>query len=116
MDTDEARKTLLTIEGVGPKTADCVLLFSCGKDVIPVDTHVFRVTKRLGIAPQKADHEGVRKALMEKVPEGLKGSTHVALIKLGREICKAQNPKHDVCPLLDLCDYARLVGAYKEKM
>ena len=114
MDPEGARTKLLAIEGVGPKTADCVLLFACGKDVIPVDTHVFRVSKRLGIAPQKADHEGVRRALMEKVPEGLRGSTHVALIKLGREICKAQNPQHDKCPLLDKCDYARLIGAYKK--
>ena len=110
-DPEAARKELLTIKGVGPKTADCVLLFSCDRDVIPVDTHVFRVTKRLGIVPEKADHEKARQILMEKVPEGLRGSTHVALIKFGREICKAQNPRHEQCCLLDLCDYARQVGA-----
>jgi len=113
-DTDPvaARKELLGIEGVGPKTADCVLLFACKSDVIPVDTHVFRVTKRLGIVPQSADHETVHRVLMENVPAGKKGSVHVDLIRLGREICKAQNPKHSQCFLVDICDYARLVGAY----
>lgn len=114
-DPEVARKELLTIKGVGPKTADCVLLFSCDRDIIPVDTHVFRITKRLGIVPEKADHERVRQILMEKVPEGMRGSTHVALIKFGREICKAQNPQHSKCFLLDVCDYARQVGAYPKK-
>jgi endonuclease III len=110
-----ARKELLSIKGVGPKTADCVLLFSCDRDVIPVDTHVFRITKRLGIVPEKADHEAVHRILMEKVPEGMRGSVHVALIKFGRETCKAQNPQHDKCFLIDLCDYARQVGAYPKQ-
>lgn len=112
IDPEVARKTLLSIEGVGPKTADCVLLFACRQDVIPVDTHVFRVTKRLGIVPQNADHEKVHQVLMENVPTGKKGSVHVDLIRLGREICKAQNPKHSQCFLVDICDYARSVGAY----
>lgn len=112
---EAARKELLSIEGVGPKTADCVLLFSCGDDVIPVDTHVFRVTKRLGIVPEKSDHEDVHRILMEIVPAGKRGSTHVDLIRLGREICKAQNPKHERCFLIDLCDYARQIGAYPPK-
>lgn len=114
-DPEVARKELLSLKGVGPKTADCVLLFSCNQDVIPVDTHVFRITKRLGIVPEKANHEEVHRNLMEKVPAGERGSVHVALIKFGREICKAQNPQHDKCFLIDLCDYARQVGAYPKK-
>ncbi len=109
---EAARKELLSIEGVGPKTADCVLLFSCGEDVIPVDTHVFRVTTRLGIVPEKASHEEVHRILMENVPAGKKGSVHVDLIKFGREICTAQSPKHDRCFLIDMCDYARKMGVY----
>lgn len=111
---EAARKELLSIEGVGPKTADCVLLFSCGKDVIPVDTHVFRVTKRLGIVPEKADHEETHRILMENVPAGKRGSVHVDLIRFGREICKAQSPKHDECFLIDVCDYARKLGIRKK--
>ncbi|HEY3274419.1 MAG TPA: endonuclease III [Methanocella sp.] len=114
-DPEAARKELLTIKGVGPKTADCVLLFSCNRDVIPVDTHVFRITKRLGIVPEMADHEATHRILMEKIPEGERGSVHVDLIRFGREICKAQNPQHDKCFLIDLCDYARAVGAYPKK-
>jgi endonuclease-3 len=112
---EAARKELLSIEGVGPKTADCVLLFSCGRDIIPVDTHVYRVTKRLGIVPEKADHEAAHRILMENVPAGMRGSVHVDLIRLGREICKAQNPQHDKCFLIDVCDFARSVGAYPPK-
>jgi len=60
---EEARKILLKIPGVGPKTADVVLLFSAGKPTVPIDTHVNRVSKRLRLAPPKADYEGVRRAL-----------------------------------------------------
>jgi endonuclease III len=116
MSPKDARKELLSIEGVGPKTADCVLLFSLGKDVIPVDTHVFRVVKRLGLAPQNADHEEVHKILMSLIPAGKRGAVHVALIMHGRKICKAQNPLHDKCFLIGLCDYARYIGAYKPEM
>jgi endonuclease III len=112
--SEAARKELLSIEGVGPKTADCVLLFACGDDVIPVDTHVFRITKRLGIVPEKADHEETHRILMENVPAGMRGSVHVDLIRFGREICKAQAPKHDQCFLIDVCDYARQIGAYRK--
>ncbi|BAI61523.1 putative endonuclease III [Methanocella paludicola SANAE] len=111
---EAARKELLSIEGVGPKTADCVLLFACGDDVIPVDTHVFRVTKRLGIVPEKADHEETHRILMENVPAGKRGSVHVDLIRFGREICRAQSPKHDECFLIDVCDYARKLGIRKK--
>ena len=110
-----ARKELLAIKGVGPKTADCVLLFSCGRDVIPVDTHVFRVTKRLGIVPESANHEETHRVLMEEIPAGERGSVHVDLVRFGREICRAQGPRHDACFLIDLCDYARAVGAYPPK-
>lgn len=112
---EESRKMLLGIGGVGPKTADCVLLFACGADVIPVDTHVFRIAKRLGIAPGSADHEGVRRALMEGVPPGMRGSVHVGLIRLGREVCTARSPKHGQCPLADVCEFARKAGIGRQE-
>jgi endonuclease III len=114
-DPEAARKELLGIKGVGPKTADCVLIFACGRDLIPVDTHIFRISKRLGIAPQDADHERVRQSLMDIVPAGKRGSFHVDMIRFGREICKAQNPKHDQCFLIDVCDYAQNTGIYPLK-
>ena len=109
-DPEAARKEMMTIEGVGPKTADCVLLFSCKRDVIPVDTHVFRVSKRLGLVPENADHETAHRILTDLIQEGMR-----ALVLFGRQICKAQNPKHDQCYLIDLCDYARELGIYPPK-
>ncbi len=100
---DAARKDLLSIKGIGPKTADCVLLFAGSHNVLPVDTHVFRVAHRLGLAPQNADHEAVKAALESKIPSKKLGSAHNALIAFGREYCRARNPRCDECPLEDLC-------------
>ena len=103
------RSTLLEMNGVGPKTADCVLLFSGGRGgVFPVDTHVHRIARRMGVAPANADHEGVREALEDAVPAEKCGFGHTAMIQFGREYCKARKPAclddPDACPLADLCD------------
>lgn len=102
---DEARKELMAIDGIGPKTADCVLLFTGGYDVLPVDTHVFRVAKRLEIAPTHADHEGVKAALENQIPPEKRGPAHMALISFGREYCRARNLRCEECPLGDLCEF-----------
>lgn len=102
---DVARNNLLKIKGIGPKTADCVLLFVGGHEVLPVDTHVFRVAKRLGLAPADANHEKVKVALERRIPPEKRGAAHIALISFGREFCRARNPRCDVCPLFDLCDF-----------
>jgi len=108
-DPDEVRETLLDMKGVGPKTADCVLLFSGGRDgIFPVDTHVNRIYRRLGIAPADADHEAVRAVLEREVPAGKCGFGHTASIQFGREYCSARKPAclegPEACPLADLCD------------
>jgi endonuclease-3 len=108
-DPGEVRSTLLSIRGVGPKTADCVLLFSGGRDgVFPVDTHVHRIARRIGIAPPDADHEDVREALERDVPPEKCGFGHVATIQFGREYCTARTPAcldgPEACPIYDLCD------------
>jgi endonuclease III len=103
---DEARAELMSLPGVGPKTAAVVLSFSLGRDSMPVDTHVHRVTRRLGLVPQKASAERADRLLHELVPEGLRTPLHVALIRLGREICKAPIPRCGVCPLNDICPTA----------
>ena len=87
----EARDYLISLPGIGPKTAAVVLSFALGRDAIPVDTHVHRVTKRLGLIPPKANAERADRILHELVPDGLRTSLHVALIRLGREICKASD-------------------------
>jgi len=102
---ESARNRLLKIKGIGKKTADVVLLFARGFDVIPVDTHIFRVSRRIGIAPQKGDYDKVKQALEREIPPRKRKYVHIALIKFGREICRARIPEHWRCPLTDICDY-----------
>lgn len=106
LDDHDARAELLSLPGVGPKTAAVVLSFSLGRDAMPVDTHVHRVTKRLGLVPATASAERADRLLHELVPDGLRTPLHVALIRLGREICKAPVPRCHLCPLKDICPTA----------
>jgi endonuclease-3 len=100
---EEARKTLLQLPGVGPKTADVVLLFCARKPTVPVDTHVNRVSKRLGLAPANGDYENVRKALQSQYNRKDYASVHVLLIMHGRRYCKARTPLCTQCPINTLC-------------
>jgi len=99
----EARSTFLGLPGVGPKTADVVLLFSGGKPTIPVDTHVFRVSKRLGLAPEGGNYEAVRTSLQEAYCPEDYASVHLLLILHGRKYCKAGVPRCKECPVNKLC-------------
>ncbi|MFC7081118.1 endonuclease III domain-containing protein [Halorussus caseinilyticus] len=108
-DLAEVRPALLDFGGVGPKTADCVLLFAGGQvGVFPVDTHVHRIYRRLGVAPPDADHEEVRAVLEREVPAEKCGFGHTASIQFGREFCSARKPACldglDECPVSDICD------------
>jgi len=102
----EARAELMSLPGVGPKTAAVVLSFSLDRDAMPVDTHVHRVTRRLGWVPPTASAEKADRILHELIPQGMRTELHVALIRLGREICKAPTPRCHVCPLKDICPTA----------
>jgi endonuclease-3 len=102
----EARDYLTSLPGIGPKTAAVVLSFALGRDALPVDTHVLRVSRRLGLIPPKTSAERADRTLHTLVPDGLRTSLHVALIRLGREICKAPVPRCRQCPLKDLCPTA----------
>jgi len=100
---EEARRELLSLRGVGYKTADVLLLFNAKKPVMPIDTHIMRVSKRMGLASVKAQYEDVRRAL-EDVFRGKDFFTlHLALINLGRRYCRARRPLCSKCPLNDLC-------------
>jgi len=103
---EEGRAFLRSLGGVGPKTAACVLLFACGKPAMPVDTHVHRVSQRIGLVPPKANPEQANTLLEEMVDPSLVYSFHMQLIKHGRETCKAQRPRCPVCPVAELCAYA----------
>jgi len=99
----EARGYLTSLAGVGPKTAACVLLFDCGRPAIPVDTHVHRVSRRLGLIGSKVSADRAHGELERLVPTEQAYQFHVNLIRHGREICKARQPRCPVCPLDDCC-------------
>jgi endonuclease-3 len=100
---EEARKTLIQMPGIGPKTADVVLLFSKGQPTIPVDTHVNRVSKRLGFAPVKGDYEAIRASLQSLYDPSDYLSVHILLIAHGRRYCKARQPLCTQCPVKTYC-------------
>jgi endonuclease-3 len=100
---DQAKETLTALPGIGPKTADILLAFVGDHPVIPVDTHVARVSKRLGIAPQNADYEEIRESLQSLIPPRNRLELHLSLIAFGRAICKAPRPRCAICPVSDLC-------------
>ena len=105
MDLREARDYLLSLRGVGPKTAAVVLLFAFHKATMPVDTHVFRVSKRIGLVPENSIIKEAQAVLEKKTPLDKYISLHINLIRHGRLICKARNPIHSDCALRDICDY-----------
>jgi len=100
---EEARKTLLELPGVGRKTADVLLLFRAKKPAIPIDTHINRVSKRLGFVDQNADYEEIRSRLEALYNPEDYFDVHILLIMLGRKYCKARNPKCAECPVNRLC-------------
>jgi len=105
---EKARQLLMSIPGVGPKTADVVLLFSARRPVVPVDTHVNRVSRRLGLALLKGGYEEVRTAIESLYSPKDYLAIHLLLIGLGRRYCKARNPLHKPCPVNHLCPTAQL--------
>ncbi len=107
MPLEEARKTLLELPGVGPKTADVVLLFCAEKPTIPVDTHVFRVSKRLGLAPADGDYEAVHTSLQRHYSPKDYLEVHLLLIAHGRKYCRARAPLCTECPLSNICPSRR---------
>jgi len=105
MSNDEARDFLLNFRGIGPKTVACTLLFACHKEVFPIDTHIFRILKRMGILPEKITDTKAHRLLDDLAPTGKFYSLHVNLIRLGRNICRPRDPLCEQCPLIEYCDY-----------
>jgi endonuclease-3 len=103
MGTAEAREVLLGLKGVGLKTANCVLAFGCGRAAFPVDTHILRIAKRLGLIPARATAEQAHLLLAALVPDALAIPFHLNLIRYGREICKARHPHCSHCLFPELC-------------
>jgi endonuclease-3 len=107
MSNEEAAQYLSRFRGVGPKTAACTLLFACGKDVFPLDTHIFRVLRRVGLVPEKCTDAGAHELLNRIVPAGKFYSFHVNLIRHGRKICRPRDPLCERCPIVEYCDYGQ---------
>lgn len=105
LSVDEARAWLTRFHGVGPKTAAIVLCFALGKPAFPVDTHIYRVTGRIGLRPERMTVEQAHPHLESLFPPETYYPAHLNIIRLGREICTARRPYCERCPIVDLCDY-----------
>jgi endonuclease-3 len=103
MDSEEIKRRIGGLKGVGPKTVHCLLLFDMGREAFPVDTHILRVGKRLGFIPEGMGAEEAHRWMVPLVPKGKSLSFHLNLIRFGREICKAKNPRCDSCSLTKEC-------------
>jgi endonuclease III len=109
LSTEEAFAWLSRFKGVGPKTASIVLQFSLDKPAFPVDTHVYRVSGRIGLRPEMMTVEQAHIHLAKLFTPDQYGPGHLNLIRLGREICHARGPEHEICPVKDLCAFYRIM-------
>lgn len=114
MPVQEARQWLTSINGIGPKTAAIVLLFCYDKAAFPVDTHIHRVTRRLGLIGEKVSAEQAHDILEALCPDHAYGTFHINIIKHGREVCHARGPECERCPLQDVCLYYQRVSGQEE--
>ncbi|HHY11523.1 MAG TPA: endonuclease III [Firmicutes bacterium] len=101
---------LTSLPGVGPKTAACVLAFGLGKPAFPVDTHILRIARRLGLAGKKQNASSVQNMFENLVPDEIKMPFHIMLIHHGREMCSSRKPKCMSCPLKETCCHAQEAG------
>jgi endonuclease-3 len=109
MPLNEAKEWLTSLNGVGPKTAAIVLLFSFNRPAFPVDTHVHRVSQRLGLIGSKVSREKAHDVLEALLPPETYYAFHLNLIQHGRQVCHARQPRCEDCPLLTLCDQGQEV-------
>ena len=106
MADEDVERYLISLPGVARKTALCVMLYTLGRDVLPVDTHVWRIAQRLGLAPAGEWSERRGRSLETAVPRELRGSLHVTMIAHGRHVCRARAPSCETCALADICPTA----------
>lgn len=111
MPLSQARQYLIGLPGVGPKTAAVVLLFAFGKPTMPVDTHVHRLCRRLGLVPEKASVQRTQELMEAVTPPGKYLSLHLNLIRHGRRFFRARSPNCDECPIRALCPYPEMAAS-----
>ena len=102
---EEAARFLASFKGVGPKTVACTLLFACDRPVFPIDTHIFRISRRLGLIPEKCSDEEAHRRMTEIIPSDRYYEVHVNMIRHGRKVCRPSNPSCEQCCLIDYCRY-----------
>jgi endonuclease-3 len=102
---EEARAFLASFKGVGPKTVACTLLFAFNRPVFPIDTHIFRIARRVGLIPEKCSDEEAHRLMAEMIPKQRYYEVHINLIRLGRQICRPRDPLCEQCCLVDYCEY-----------
>jgi endonuclease-3 len=107
LSSEEATQYLSRFRGIGPKTIACTLLFACQRDVFPLDTHIFRVLRRVGLIPQKCTDKRAHEIMNKLVPPGKFYSLHVNLIRHGRTLCRPRDPLCERCPIVEYCDYGQ---------
>ena len=110
-DVERADQYLQSFDGVGPKTAACVLMFSFNMPIFPVDTHIHRIAIRLGLVPPESSAADVQRILTPMIAPRDRYAMHILLIAHGRKTCRAQSPKCEWCGLIDLCPYGRRVAS-----
>jgi endonuclease-3 len=103
MSSEEIKKTLEGLKGIGPKTVHCLLLFGMSRDVFPVDTHILRVGKRIGFIPDRMNADKAHQWMVPFIPKGKSLSLHLNLIRFGRTICRAKSPQCHICFLKEEC-------------
>lgn len=103
LDDAAVEEYLISLPGVGPKTAACVLVFAMGRAAFPIDTHVHRIVTRLGWIAPKTTAEQAYRLLTPRIPAEIRYDLHVALISHGRTVCHARRPRCEVCVLRDGC-------------
>jgi endonuclease-3 len=107
--SEEAARYLSQFRGIGPKTIACTLLFACRKEVFPLDTHIFRILRRIGLIPQKSTDRRAHEIMNKIVPPGKFYSFHVNLIRHGRTLCRPRDPFCERCPIVEYCDYGQKI-------
>lgn len=108
MDSEEIKKTIGALKGIGPKTLHCLLLFGLGREAFPVDTHILRIGKRVGFIPEPTNAEKAHEWMAPLIPKKKSLSLHLHLIRFGRSICKAKSPSCNICFLNKECSQFRV--------
>jgi endonuclease-3 len=104
---EKAKAFLSGFKGVGPKTLACVLLFACNRPVFPIDTHIFRIARRLQLIPEKCRDQEAHEMMEQIIPPERLYEAHINLIRHGRKVCRPQKPQCEQCVIVDYCQYYR---------